>query len=72
MIETSEFIVKLLEIEEKDNGMGNAMFQMRESISRLQFFKTYVLKNSANFTGKILCWSHSFLKYQGWKSPQLY
>ena len=54
-METSKFAVVLREIKEKDNVMENAMFQ----ISRLQkFFKMGVLKHSANFTGKTLCWSH--------------
>ena len=68
-METSKFAVELREIEEKDNVMENAMFQ----IGCLQkFFKVGVLKNSANFTGRILCWSHFQMKLQSWKSLQLY
>ena len=35
-------------------------------------FKIGVLKNFANFTGKILCWSYFLIKSQGWKNLQLY
>ena len=46
--------------------MENAMFQIREAIGHSQmFFKIGVLKNSVNFTGKMLCWSHFFNKVAG-------
>ena len=69
-METSEFAVELRKIEEKDDVMENsyAISQIREAISRSQmFFKTEkgVLKNFANFPGKILCWSHFLIKLQG-------
>ena len=57
-METSEFAMELRKIEEKDNAMENwyIMFQIREAVGRSQmFFKIDVLKNFANFTGKILC-----------------
>ena len=66
-METSEFAVELRKIEEKDDAMENsyAIFQIREAISRSQmFFKIEkgVLKNVANFAGKILCWSRFLIK----------
>ena len=69
-METSEFAVQLSKIEEKDDAMENsyAVFQIREAISRSQmFFKIEkgVLKNFANFTGKIMCWSLFLIKLQG-------
>ena len=57
-METSEFGVEVYKTEIKDNAMENlyAMFQIRKAVGHSQmFFKIGVLKNFANFTGKILC-----------------
>ena len=46
MIETLEFVVELREIEEKDNLMENAMFQIKEAIVCSQkFFKIGALNS---------------------------
>ena len=55
------------------NVMENAVFQIKEAIGCSQkFFEIGVLKNTATFAGKIMCWSHFLIKFQSWKSLQLY
>ena len=61
--------MELPKIDKKDNVMENscAMFQIREAVGKQMFFKIGVLKNFANFTGKILCWSLFYNKVSGLK-----
>ena len=49
----------------------NFPFRIYRSSCWQMFFKIVVLKNSANFTGKHLCWSHFLIKLQAWGSATL-
>ena len=51
------------------NVTENAVFQIKEAIGCSQkFFEIGVLKNTATFAGKNMCWSHFLIKFQSWKS----
>ena len=58
-MEISEIALELRKTEEKDVMENSyATLQIREVVGCSQMFlKVDVLKNFANFTGKILCWS---------------
>ena len=58
------------ESDDDDNDDGN--YNENGSIRSQMFFKTGVLKNSANFTGKDLCWSFFLRKLQAQRPVTLF
>ena len=59
-------------IESDDDDNNDENYNEDGSIRSQMFFKIGVLKNSANFTGKHLCWSFFLIKLQAQRPVTLF